>query len=112
MQQPHSSECLALGAALLRMGAAEAVHPLFLAGVSGTMRHLADAISLQVRAAGWAWLLQQREHGCVALCVCSRQPSLPPPTPHRCRRWRRCRRPTGGAWWRCPHPWCMSAWSA
>lgn len=48
MQQPHSSECLALGAALLRMGAAEAVHPLFLAGISGTMQPLADAISTQV----------------------------------------------------------------
>lgn len=48
LQHPHSSECLALGAALLRMGAAEAVHPLFLAGVSGTMQPLADAISMQV----------------------------------------------------------------
>ena len=48
MHQPHSSECLALGAALLRMGAAEAVHPLFLAGISGTMQPLADAISTQV----------------------------------------------------------------
>ncbi|PRW39232.1 hypothetical protein C2E21_7090 [Chlorella sorokiniana] len=50
MQQPHSSEALALGAALLRMGAAEAVHPLFLAGISGTMQPLADAISTQMVA--------------------------------------------------------------
>lgn len=43
----HSSERLALGAALLRMGAADALHPQFLAGVSGTMQHVADAVSVQ-----------------------------------------------------------------
>lgn len=43
----HGSERRALGAALLRMGAAEALHPLFLAGVSGTMQHVADNISMQ-----------------------------------------------------------------
>ena len=54
LQAPHSSESLALGAALLRMGAAEAVHPLFLAGVGGAMQHLADAVSLQASGAGLA----------------------------------------------------------
>jgi len=49
----HSSETLALCAALLRMEAPEAVHPLFLAGVSGTMQHLADAVSLQVGGSVW-----------------------------------------------------------
>lgn len=48
MQPPHSSECLALGTALLRMGAAEALHPLFVAGAAGTMQRLADAVSTQV----------------------------------------------------------------
>lgn len=46
----HSSERLALGAALLRMGAADALHPQFLAGVSGTMQHVADAVSVQMAA--------------------------------------------------------------
>lgn len=62
MQPPHSSECLALGAALLRMGAAEAVHPLFLAGISGTMQPLADAISTQVGCC---------VHGSLGWAVCS-----------------------------------------
>lgn len=29
------------------MGAADALHPQFLAGVSGTMQHVADAVSVQ-----------------------------------------------------------------
>ena len=48
LHHAHSSEAAALGAALLRMGAAEASHPLFQAGVSGSMQHLAGAVSLQV----------------------------------------------------------------
>lgn len=49
LHQAHSSEALALGAALLRMNAAEALHPLFLAGVSGTMQPLAAAVTMQVQ---------------------------------------------------------------
>ncbi|KAL4440437.1 hypothetical protein ABPG75_003438 [Micractinium tetrahymenae] len=50
MHPAHSSETRALGAALLRMGAADALHPLFLAGVAGTMQHVADAVSVQMAA--------------------------------------------------------------
>ncbi|PSC72009.1 hypothetical protein C2E20_4726 [Micractinium conductrix] len=50
MHTAHSSETLALGAALLRMGAPEAVHPLLLAGVPGAMQRLADAVSMQMAA--------------------------------------------------------------
>ncbi|KAL4856367.1 hypothetical protein ACK3TF_003171 [Chlorella vulgaris] len=50
LHQAHSSEALALGAALLRMNAAEALHPLFLAGVSGTMQPLAAAVTMQMAA--------------------------------------------------------------
>jgi hypothetical protein len=54
LHHAHRSEAAALGAALLRMGGAEASHPLFLAGVSGAMQHLADEVSLQVGGLGCA----------------------------------------------------------
>ena len=48
----HASEVAALGAALLRMGAAEAAHPLFLAstGTPGGMQLIAAAVSTQMAA--------------------------------------------------------------
>jgi hypothetical protein len=49
MQAAHPSEALALGAALLRTGAAEALHPLLLAGMGGGVQPLADAVSTQAR---------------------------------------------------------------
>lgn len=55
LHHAHRSEAAALGAALLRMGGAEASHPLFLAGVSGGMQHLADAVSLQVGGLAALW---------------------------------------------------------
>lgn len=90
LHAPHSSETLALGAALLRMGAAEAVHPLFLAGGGGTMQHLADAVSLQASAGHFLyWMAGWRRglSGCMPARLCrgrrrATASQHPPGTPH------------------------------
>ncbi|GAB4814014.1 hypothetical protein N2152v2_001060 [Parachlorella kessleri] len=48
--QAHPSEVAALGAALLRVRASEALHPLFLAGARGLVQRLADELVTQMAA--------------------------------------------------------------
>lgn len=49
-QSAHSSEVVALGAALLHLRAAQALRPLFLAGTPGAMPTLADELATQMAA--------------------------------------------------------------